>query len=112
MSTAQILGPPLEPLAHLASLVDTSDSETLLQQVLNALKQMTMGERLIIAEIILQSLREDLRPLERREQMSWEERCRQLAEAAQIALPHYQTDSELTIFTALDGEDFYDYEAK
>ena len=32
---------------------------------------------------------------------------RQMAEAAQVLLSDYQTDEELTAFTALDGEDVY-----
>ncbi len=124
----------LEPPGDLTAPANGLDSGTLLRQILDAIRQLSLAERLIVAEEVLQFLREDLR-LERREQKrkgmeaaaqllredyehgtvasppSWEERCRQMAEAAQIALPHYQHDHELTIFTALDGEDFYDYEA-
>ena len=38
-----------------------------------------------------------------------EERRKQLAEAAQIAAPWYLEDKELTIFTALDGDDILEY---
>lgn len=132
MSTAHVLEPP----GDLTAPTDGLDSGTLLPQILDAIKQMSLTERLAVAEMVLQSLREEMRPLERREQKrkgmeaaaqllredyesgavgsppTWEERCQQMAEAAKIALPYYQTDPELTIFTALDGEDFYDYEAK
>ena len=33
-----------------------------------------------------------------------------LEDAAQLAIEDYRTDSELTAFTALDGEDFYEAE--
>jgi len=33
-----------------------------------------------------------------------------LSEAAELLRDDYENDSELTAFTALDGEPFYDYE--
>ncbi len=81
-------------------------------EILEAIRVLPPAVRLAIAEATLQSLREEFPPAEPELESvpSWEERCRQMAEAAIEALPYYQTDSELTIFTALDGEDFYEYE--
>jgi PHD/YefM family antitoxin component YafN of YafNO toxin-antitoxin module len=44
--------------------------------------------------------------------MSVEEQERYLEMVAQEALPHYLHNKELTAFTALDVEDFYDYETR
>jgi len=83
-------------------------------EILDAIRILPPAVRLAIAEATLQSLREEFPPAESEPESvpDWEERCRQMAEAAIEALPYYQTDPELTIFTALDGEDFYEYEAK
>lgn len=82
-------------------------------EILNAIRILPPAARLAIAEATLRSLREEFPSTESEmgSVPSWEERCRHLAEAAIEALPYYQADSELTIFTALDGEDFYEYEA-
>ena len=37
-----------------------------------------------------------------------DEKTERLAAAAQALLPDYTTDTELTSFTALDSEDFYE----
>ena len=73
-------------------------------EILRELKKLTSAERLAVAEAALTLVREDLqrtvRPLSRT-QIS-----QQLAAAAQALLRDYQTDPELTAFTALDSEDF------
>ena len=73
-------------------------------EILRELKKLTSAERLAVAEAALTLVREDLqrtvRPLSRT-QIS-----QQLAAAAQALLRDYQTDPELTVFTALDSEDF------
>ncbi|GFP24087.1 hypothetical protein HKBW3S09_01553, partial [Candidatus Hakubella thermalkaliphila] len=49
-------------------------------------------------------IREDL---EHGQLLSWTERKRQLATAAEALLPDYTAGGEMTIFTALDNEGFY-----
>lgn len=68
-------------------------------EILEALKKLTTTERLTIIEAALHLIREDL-------QQAWTERKRQLAAAAEALLPDYSAGGELTIFTALDSEDF------
>jgi hypothetical protein len=74
-------------------------------EILEELKKLTTPERLIIIEAALQLIREDLQPAEQR--LTRTERKRQLATAAKALLPDYTADGELTVFTALDSEDFY-----
>jgi hypothetical protein len=74
-------------------------------EIINAIKDLPAAARLAVAEATLQSLREELPP----PLSTLEEKRGRLAEAARIALPYYLSDPELTIFTALDGEDFYEY---
>lgn len=113
-----------------------------LPQLFAAIKHLSPPERLMLVEALVQLLREDLQPLERRAQLrqqmaaaaealredyesgtateftgldikkDLEEKRRRLAEAARAALPYYLSDPELTAFTALDGEDFYEYEER
>lgn len=113
-----------------------------LPQLFAAIKHLSPPERLMLVEALVQLLREDLQPVERRarlrQQMAaaaealkqdyesgavteytgceakkdLEEKRQRLAEAAQAALPYYLSDPELTIFTALDSEDFYEYEER
>ncbi len=74
-------------------------------EILEELKKSTIPERLTIIEAALRLIREDLQqvglPLTRAE------RRRQLAEAAEALLQDYAAGGELTVFTALDSEDFY-----
>jgi hypothetical protein len=73
-------------------------------EILEELKKFTIPERLTIVEAALRLIREDLQvgqPLTRTE------RRRQLAAAAEALLPDYAAGAELTVFTGLDGEDFY-----
>jgi len=73
-------------------------------EILEELKKLTSAERLAIAEAALTLVREDLQrtgqPLNQT-QMS-----QQMAEAAKALLRDYQTNTELTVFTVLDSEDF------
>ena len=39
-------------------------------------------------------------------------REQRLRNAAMLLLPDYENDKELTFFTAIDGDDFYEYETK
>ena len=73
-------------------------------EIMKELKKLTTAERLAVVEAALRLIREDL--LKVSQPLTRTERARQLAEAARTLLPDYTTDSELTVFTALDGEDF------
>jgi len=53
----------------------------------------------------LRSIREDLQQGEERSILAGKRR--QLAIAAEALLPDYMTDTELTAFTSLDGEDLH-----
>ncbi len=72
-------------------------------EILTAIKQLTPPERIAIIEATLQMVREDLQPVH----PSHDEQKRHLMAAAELLLPDYENDSELTSFTALDGEDFH-----
>jgi hypothetical protein len=71
-------------------------------EIIDQLKQLTTAERLAVIEAATRLIREDL------SQSGVKENAEdaQLAEAAKVLLPDYQSDRELTAFTALDSEDF------
>jgi hypothetical protein len=72
-------------------------------EILQALKQMTNAERLTIAKAALRLMREDWQSL------TPAEKEQQLAMSAELVFLDYLPGSELTVFTELDGEDFYEY---
>ncbi|GET42485.1 hypothetical protein [Microseira wollei] len=72
-------------------------------EIVEALKHLTNAERLEIAKAALCMAREDWKSLTN------EEKQQQLALSAQLAILDYLQDEELTAFTALDGEDIYEY---
>ena len=74
-------------------------------KVLEELKRFTIPERITIIEATLRLIREDLQQV--RQPLARSERRRQLAAAAEALLPDYAAGGELTIFTALDSEDFH-----
>jgi len=74
-------------------------------EILEELKKFTIPERLTIVEAALRLIREDLQQV--RQPLTRAERKRQLAAAAEALLQDYAAGGELTIFTALDSEDFY-----
>jgi len=74
-------------------------------EILEELKKLTTSDRLTIIEAALHLIREDLQQVE--PPLARTERQRQLAAAAEALLPDYAAGDELTIFTALDGEDFH-----
>jgi hypothetical protein len=75
-------------------------------EMLEALKNLSLTERLALMEAALQLMREEL---QQHEQPSIERnRAQQLAAAAKALLPDYTSDNELTSFTALDSEDFHE----
>ena len=74
-------------------------------EILQQLKTLPTIERLAIIEAALHLTRQDLQQKE--QPLSQTDKNKQLAAAAQAMLPDYAPGSELTIFTALDGEDFH-----
>jgi hypothetical protein len=74
-------------------------------EIVEELKKFTIPERLTIVEATLRMIREDLRQIG--QPLTQADRKRQLATAAEALLPDYATGGELTVFTALDSEDFY-----
>jgi len=77
------------------------------QEIIEELKQLPLFERLSVIEITTRMVREELKMRMLQTDIG---KRRQLAEAAEALLADYTTDSELTAFTALDSEDFYDAE--
>ncbi|HEX30810.1 TPA: hypothetical protein ENG04_12095 [Candidatus Poribacteria bacterium] len=74
-------------------------------EILEELRKFTISERLTIIETALRLIREDLQQVE--QSLTRSEKRRLMATAAKALLQDYATDDELTIFTTLDGEDFY-----
>jgi len=79
------------------------------EDVLKALENLSITERLTIVEEILQQIRVDIAEVEARKAKRADMKQR-MAKAAQLALlkDDYANDKDLTSFTALDGEDFYE----
>ena len=76
-------------------------------EMLEEIQKLTLTERLALMEAALRLMREELQQCP--QQLSvLDERTARLAAAAQALLPDYTTDTELTSFTALDSEDFYE----
>jgi hypothetical protein len=76
------------------------------KEILEALKKLTPSERLIVIEAALQELRGELQQAGSTPGGE-KDRKKQLASAAEALLADYATDSELTAFSVLDGEDFH-----
>ena len=74
-------------------------------KILEELKKLSPRERLEVIEAAIHLLQEDLQQIE--QPLTPPERKRRLAAAADVLLPDYKEDDELTSFTALDGEDFH-----
>ncbi|MBW4579949.1 MAG: hypothetical protein KME42_10305 [Tildeniella nuda ZEHNDER 1965/U140] len=70
--------------------------------ILQALPHLTVRDRLKIAEVAFQLVQQEQHSLTNTQ------RREQLAIAAMSAIDDYAPGSELTTFTLLDGEDFYD----
>jgi hypothetical protein len=66
--------------------------------ILSEIKRLPVSEQLMVVEKALHTMRvEEIRS--------------RMREAAARLKHDYETDEELTAFTILDGEDFYEYEA-
>ena len=74
-------------------------------EIMEELKKFTIPERLTILEAALRLIWEDLQQVG--QPLTRTGRKRQLAAAAEALLADYAAGGELTIFTALDSEDFY-----
>lgn len=72
-------------------------------EILQTIPKLPQEDCFRIAETLLQKLQTQIAP--NRQQIN-----QQLKIAALLALDDYINDPELTAFTALDGEDFYEYE--
>jgi hypothetical protein len=77
------------------TVMDTAD-------ILQALPHLTVRDRLKVAEVAFQLVQQEQHGLTKAQ------RREQLAIAAMSAIDDYAPGSELTAFTLLDGEDFYD----
>lgn len=86
----------------------TIDRQTTPQHILVLFKELSMADRVNIAEAILHLVQQDLKQISYSPHLSKSRRQQQLAIAAQTLLPDYQTDDELTSFTVLDGEAFHE----
>ncbi len=72
------------------------------QEILQALADLQPTDQLKIAETALQHLQQN------RQSLTKDQRRQQMEIAATAAMNDYSTNHELTAFTVLDGEDFYD----
>ena len=69
-------------------------------EIIKALPTLSIDERLSIDSVALNSIKD------RKQVMTDRQLEQQLRVAANLAIDDYTHDSELTIFTSLDGEDF------
>jgi len=79
-------------------------------EILEEIKKLTASERLTFIEATLDFIREDLQLHHKLEQhqRSRLKRKQKLHKAAKALLSDYLTDEDLTSFTALDSEVFYE----
>jgi hypothetical protein len=64
-------------------------------EILETVNALPTGQRMLIAERIIHSVRNESQKIS-------------LIQAAELAVEDYHSDKELTAFTQLDGEDFYE----
>ncbi|AFY53720.1 hypothetical protein Riv7116_1147 [Rivularia sp. PCC 7116] len=72
-------------------------------QIIEVLPNLSISERLQIAEAALLLISKE------QDSLTKEEQKHQLALAAMTAIADYAPEGELNIFTAIDGEEFYEY---
>jgi hypothetical protein len=75
------------------------------REIMEHIKKLPAAERLIVVEETLRSIREELEQIEK--PVADTDLSRKLAAAAEALLPDYGPGGGLTIFTALDTEDFH-----
>jgi hypothetical protein len=73
------------------------------QEIIQALANLSVSDRLTIAEPALKLVLLEPNSLNKDEQK------RQLTLAAMTSVADYAPDSELNVFSDLEGEDFYEY---
>jgi hypothetical protein len=73
------------------------------QEILQALANLSVSDRLTIAEAALKLV------LREQNSLTKDDLKRQLTLAAMTAIADYAPGSELNIFSDLEGEDFYEY---
>ena len=69
-------------------------------QIVDAVREMPLTEKLLIIELIFKDIKEDTLEREKEEQKR--------KKAAQMLLRDYLTNEKLTEFTVLDKDDFYE----
>lgn len=69
-------------------------------KILDAIKQLSLSERLLIIELVFRDLQKDTANMENEEQRR--------RRAAELLLADYREDEELTVFATLDQEDFHE----
>ncbi len=74
------------------------------RELLEELKKLPTAERLTVVEAALRLIRDDL---QKEVPLAQTETRERLAAAAQLLLADYAAGGELTVFTALDGEDVH-----
>ncbi len=74
-------------------------------EILEQIKKLSLKERLEVIDAAIHLLRDELTP--EAHPLTSEDRKRLLSKGADALLQDYETDRELTSFTALDGEDFH-----
>ena len=65
-------------------------------KIVEEINRLPLSEKIHIIEIVLKSIRQEA------------EKTPSLAEGAKALLHDYENDKELTAFSSLDGEDFYE----
>ena len=74
-------------------------------EILEQIKKLSLKERLEVIDAAIHLLRDEL--TQKVPPLTLEDRKKLLSQGADVLLQDYKTDSELTSFTALDGEDFH-----
>ena len=65
-------------------------------QIIQEINSLPLSEKIYIIELVLKNIRQET------------EKTPSLTEGAKALLHDYENDRELTAFTALDGEEFYE----
>ncbi len=73
-------------------------------EILNEIIRLPLSERIAVIESVLISVRKELNITD----MPQRNMSQQMSEAAEALYRDYLENEELTAFTALDGEDFYE----
>jgi hypothetical protein len=75
-------------------------------ELLNELNKLDTADRLRIIEQAIHAIREELHPIIHKNDLRSNKN--QLLKAAKLLAQDYKNDKELTAFTVLDSEDFYE----